>query len=111
VAASGDPECRVLDDLKPPQVVLGGIGGPDGGSIGKDRPNQSLIGDGDGLLLLPPGCARESLQVTGGVEPPHLKIYNCSNSSKNNFNSLRTSFECPRHLVLIKIRDRNALGL
>ena len=36
VAASCDPEGRVLDGLEPPQIELGGVWGPDGGSIGKD---------------------------------------------------------------------------
>ena len=48
MAASSDPKSSVLSNLQPSQIVLGG--------------GKALVGDGDGLLLLPSLYAGESLQ-------------------------------------------------
>ena len=59
VAASGDPEGRVLNGLEGLAGCSLGVGEPDRGSIHEERPYKCLKGKDYGLLLLAPVCTCE----------------------------------------------------
>ena len=67
---SGYPEGRILDPLEFEDSRGRGVGEPDGSGVGEEGTDEGLVGDEEGLQLLPPVLASQGLHDADFVLGP-----------------------------------------